>query len=64
MRLALDGSYAFPACNPVTLLRQHVPRLARDRYLVALKSDGVRYLLYLTTRLAAPRAPSRAPSRS
>ena len=41
----------FPGCNPVSLNRaQHLPALRASRYLVALKSDGVRYALLLTVR--------------
>lgn len=40
----------FPACNPVGIRREHVPLLSRDEYVVALKSDGVRYALFLFLR--------------
>lgn len=41
---------AFPGSNPVGLTREALPDLSRHPYLVALKSDGVRHLLYLTVR--------------
>ena len=40
----------FPGCNPRSLSRSDVPMLSRAPYLVSLKSDGVRYALFLTTR--------------
>ena len=43
-----------PGCNPCSLSRKHLDVLARHRYLITNKSDGVRYALFLTTR--APQA--------
>jgi len=39
----------FPGANPVSLERKHIDLVTRERCMVALKSDGVRYLLVLTT---------------
>jgi hypothetical protein len=46
-----------PGCNPHSLSRATLPALARHAYAVALKSDGVRYVLFLTTRPTAHEAP-------
>lgn len=40
----------FPGCNPCSLSRAHLPTLRASRYLLTLKSDGVRYALFLTMR--------------
>ena len=40
----------FPGCNPISVSRAMLPRLHAGDYSVALKSDGVRYVLYCTTR--------------
>lgn len=40
----------FPGCNPVSIGRHHLPELSEAPYLVSLKSDGVRYSLFLTMR--------------
>jgi hypothetical protein len=37
-----------PAPNPVCLLRQHLPFLQTQDYVVSEKSDGVRFLFFLT----------------
>jgi hypothetical protein len=37
-----------PAPNPVSLERRDIPRLLAKKYMVAEKTDGVRYLLLLT----------------
>ena len=37
-----------PAPNPISIERRHLPELSRQKYVVAEKSDGVRYLLLLT----------------
>lgn len=39
-----------PSCNPVSLSRAALPTLRENPYLIALKSDGVRYTLFLTLR--------------
>lgn len=39
----------FPGSNPISLERKHIGRVVGERCMVALKSDGVRYLLLLTT---------------
>lgn len=41
---------AFPGANPVSLARAALPRLREREYRVALKSDGVRYMLMLSLR--------------
>lgn len=41
---------AFPGANPVSMSRESLPTFHDGEYLVSLKSDGVRYVLYLTTR--------------
>ena len=40
----------FPAANPVSLERNNFDLLKEDDYLAALKTDGVRHLLLLTTK--------------
>ena len=40
----------FPGCNPCSLARSRLGALREARHLIALKSDGVRYALFLTTR--------------
>lgn len=40
----------FPGSNPVSIAREDLPKLRKHPYLVAHKSDGVRYLLFLTLR--------------
>ena len=47
----------FPGCHPCSLSRSSVTSLGRSPYLVTLKSDGVRYALFLTTRPGKDRAP-------
>lgn len=44
---------AFPGCNPVGLTRSRLAQLHATEYVAALKSDGVRYALFLTTRADA-----------
>lgn len=41
---------SFPGCNPCSLSRADLAGLATQEYTIALKSDGVRYALYLTLR--------------
>ena len=43
-------SNSFPGCNPKSIGRHDLPSLREDDYLVSLKSDGVRYALFLTMR--------------
>jgi hypothetical protein len=43
-------SNSFPGCNPKSIGRHDLPGLIEDDYLVSLKSDGVRYALFLTMR--------------
>lgn len=45
-----ERSKTFPGSNPVNLSRSGLRLLEERSYAVALKSDGVRYALYLTTR--------------
>ena len=45
------GAGGFPGSPPVSLGRKDLARLRAAPYLAALKSDGVRYVLMLTTRL-------------
>lgn len=40
----------FPGANPCSVARADLPRLHAAEHVVALKSDGVRYALFLTTR--------------
>lgn len=40
----------FPGPNPISLERTNIEDLNRNDYLVALKTDGVRYLLLMTTK--------------
>ena len=40
-----------PGCNPRSISKKLAPRLNARRYHICLKSDGVRYILLLTTRL-------------
>ena len=51
---ALPKRYAWdtfhPGSNPCSIARADLPTLQRGTYSVALKSDGVRYALFLTTR--------------
>ena len=49
----------FPGCNPLSLSRAALQTIRSHPYVITLKSDGVRFALYLTTRPdsteAAPR---------
>lgn len=40
----------FPGCNPMSLSRDTLSVVRRHPYSITLKSDGVRYVLYCTTR--------------
>lgn len=40
----------FPGCNPVSVSREMLGLLESHDYTITLKSDGVRYVLYCTTR--------------
>ena len=40
----------FPGANPMSIEKSDFPRLSEEDYLVALKTDGVRHLLLLTTK--------------
>lgn len=41
---------SFPGCNPCSLSRDALRDVLTHTYVIALKSDGVRYALYLTLR--------------
>ena len=40
----------FPGANPVSIERKNIDTIVNNDYLVALKTDGIRYLLLMTTK--------------
>ena len=52
-RRAASSSF-FPGCNPRSLSKTLASRLRTRQYHICLKSDGVRYVLFLTTRMGQP----------
>ena len=54
-RRATASSTFFPGCNPRSISRNLASRLGARRYHICLKSDGVRYVLFLTTRMGDPK---------
>lgn len=48
--------FSFPGSNPVSLERKNILQLYNEDYLVALKTDGVRYVLMMSMIDGAPRA--------
>tara|TARA_B110001450_G_scaffold255469_1_gene283097 strand:+ start:11768 stop:12811 length:1044 start_codon:yes stop_codon:yes gene_type:complete len=49
-RRVISSSF-FPGCNPCSISKKLAPRLSTQRYTICLKSDGVRYVLFLTKRM-------------
>lgn len=43
-----------PGCQPLSLSRKMLGRVLENDYAVTLKSDGVRFVLFLTTRSSSP----------
>lgn len=52
-RRATSGTF-FPGCNPRSISKPLASRLQTQRYHICLKSDGVRYVLFLTMRMGQP----------
>ena len=48
---------AFPCCNPCSISSKFKDVLAAHTYDICLKSDGVRYLLFMTTREGSDSSP-------
>lgn len=50
-----DSATFFPGANPVSIARANLPALEEHPHVIALKSDGVRYALFLTLRPGSTR---------
>jgi len=48
------GPSQFPGAQPVSFLQEHLEELQHEDYFVSEKSDGTRYLMYITLDAANP----------